>query len=389
MVSLVAQPPHDVLRDDPAVVDRRVEQDDGEDRAAVAGDVVVAPEPARIPAAISRSTRSPERRSSRSLTQPKSSGPSRRRTTGRLRLLGAGQGRLQLGLELRPIRQPRDVVEERPGHGARVRGEGGGHAEEPLPPALVAERVGAASGTRGGRGRPAVSRSNRIPIQAVSPGAAPRAGVAPDRRPPLPAPSVTQRSGIRHRTPPALRLARRTGLLVVVGRRRRTGVELGRRSRGRPAREADRAVRRGPGSRVRPGAGRDVEGDRGRTAQPPDEAHVGPEDLAGFAHPRSATSPLDGRFAGHGDPGALDSLFCDPKAMPRRPRAFALERSGVTSARWRGGGEPNRPFCLPFSQGRGTRASGRRPAADPFLSETSVRRVVGFRRRIRRNTRNC
>ena len=45
MVALLAQPAHDVLGHQPAVVERRVEQDDGEDRATVARDVIVAPEP--------------------------------------------------------------------------------------------------------------------------------------------------------------------------------------------------------------------------------------------------------------------------------------------------------------------------------------------------------
>ncbi len=142
VVSLLAQPPHDVLRHDPAVVDRRVEEDDGEDRAAVAGHVIVAAEPRPdlgrdLPQhAVAGAPVEP-------LVDPAEVVRPEQEEHGRpFRLRGAGQGRLQLGLELRPIRQPRDVVEERPGQGARVGGEGGGHPQEALPPPLVVEGVG-------------------------------------------------------------------------------------------------------------------------------------------------------------------------------------------------------------------------------------------------------
>ena len=230
MVPLLAQPPDDVLRHDQAVVDRRVEEDDREDRTSVAGDVVVAAKPG------------PDL--GRDLPQHAVAGPpvealvdpaevvgSQQEQDRRpLRLFGQGQARFQLGLELRPVRQPGDRVEERTGERARVGGEGRGHAEEALPPELVAPRVGRRAGIQGNpaRGAPGGLALEPHPDPGHEPGAGGPAP-APLRRPGLfvrPQVDPPQRDPAEE-APRGL-AQQAGGSLVLVGRlRSRPGVERG------------------------------------------------------------------------------------------------------------------------------------------------------------------
>ncbi len=292
VVSLVAQPAQHVLRHDPAVVERRVGQDHREARTTVAGDVIVAPEPRPD---LGRDL--PEHPIAGTPVQPlvdpaEVVGAEQEKDHRSLRLRGAGQGHLQLGLELRPIREPGHVVEERPGQGARMGGEGGSHAEEPLPPALVVERIGRRVGNpeQSVVGRPAVGACLE---PHPDPGDQPGMGTL--------APASLRAGGFlfrlqRHpsqRDPtqdaPGSSAGQADGPFAGVGRPRfRTDMEERRALRvGELRKRIEPAIVNQDLAFARD-TGRDVERNRGRAAQPADEADVGPQDAARFAHSRSS-----------------------------------------------------------------------------------------------------
>ena len=157
---MFAEADQQVFRHHPPVLGGRVEEDDGEDRAPVARDVVLAAkavtqaggnlaqdlvsgtavEPLVDPAEVVRAEQQQDR--------------------GPRALLDVGERRFELGLEAGPLGQLRDLIESGAGDGPRVRREAGGETQEPLPPALVAERVGG-----GGKPQKVASSSGGIAVE--------------------------------------------------------------------------------------------------------------------------------------------------------------------------------------------------------------------------------
>ena len=142
VVLMVAEAAQEVFRHHPSILGGRVEQDDGEHRTPVPRDVVLAAKAAAqfggdLPQDLVAGTAIQPL-----VDPPEVVGPEQQEHRGQLFLLDVGEGRLELGLEDGPLGQLRDVIESGPGDGARVGRKAGGEAEEPLPPAFVAERVG-------------------------------------------------------------------------------------------------------------------------------------------------------------------------------------------------------------------------------------------------------
>ena len=294
MIAMLAQPADHVLGDHPPDVAVRVQEDDGEDGAAVARDVIVAAQ-ARTQPRRDLAQHEVARPAVQPLVHPAEVvGPDEDEDGARLALLGLGQRRLQLGLELRPLGQAGHLVEEGAGDGARVGGEGGGEAQEVLPPGLVAEGVG------GGREikKTVLPPGRLIPVEAQ-----PRPRRQLRARAPVPLAAFraagrvvlglgedpAQRDPVEHPVGAAAGETDRP-LVVVPVLVDEALVQLGRRRRVHQLRdrlqppfvEQDLTLAAGPRG--------DVERHRGRPAEALDEANIGPEDVGCFAHAATAAA---------------------------------------------------------------------------------------------------
>ena len=285
VVPLLVQPADQVLADGAAHVGLRVEEDDGEGRPAVPRHVVTAAEAG------------PERGGD--LGQDEIAGAAVQALVDPAEVVRAEEDQhrvqlplhrvrerqVQLRLELRPLGEPRDLVEERPGDRPRMRGEGGGHAQEVLPPAVVAEGVGS-----GGEMQQAVvpaAPRRRVEAQA-GPGRQLHAGT------PVPLAAVRTRAVLLGQHP-AQRDAVENPVALAAGQPHRSLVGL-------PVHVAVAVVQlRGRGLVRQLGEGAfasfvkqdlalaasargNVQGHRSRPAEAFYQANIGPEDVGRFAH---------------------------------------------------------------------------------------------------------
>ena len=294
VVAVLAEPSHDVLRDHPAHVGPGVEEDHGEDRAPVARHVVVAAQ-----AGAEARGDLPQDEVSGTPVQPlvhpaEVVGPEEDEHGGGVGLLGLGQRRLELGLELRTLRQAGHLVEERPRDRPCVGGEGRGQAEEVLPPALVAERVA------GGReiDEPVLPPGDGV---AIEPQARPGRDLAAEAAVAL-APLRPRRVLVRLGQHPAQRdpvedpvraLAGETNGALVAAfllAAAEPAVELRRRRRVGQLRNGLQAPVVEEDLLLAAGSRGHVERDGGGAAEASHEPDVGAQDVGGFAHTASGGS---------------------------------------------------------------------------------------------------
>ena len=306
VVPLLVEAADQVLGDGAADVAPGVEQDDGEGRAAVPGHVVAAAEAGPSAVAISPRTRSPERRSRRSLTQPKLSGPRRMSTAGSLRSTDSARATSSSAWNSgrcgRPVTWSKSVRETVRAWAAKAaaRPRKFFHQRSSL---RVSDAVGncsrpscrraAVAGRSAGRSTPRARPATAHRACAARGGASSLASTQPGgcdrgrRRRRCWAAASRLRPPRRCVSPEAPVQLGRRGLVGQLGK----GLEAA-------FVEEDLALAARPRG--------DVQRDRRRPAQALHQPHIGPEDVGRFAHRRPSSRPraTGGAGRGRGD-GAL------------------------------------------------------------------------------------
>ena len=141
VVPVLGQAAHHVLRHPAAFVGARIEEEAGEGGAAVPRDVVLAAQ-ARAQHRGDLAQHLVAEAPVQPLVHPAEIVGTEQQQGDRPALLrGWRQRRLQLRLEVRAVRQLRDLVEQVAGHAAGVDGEGGRQSQEALPPRLLAQGI--------------------------------------------------------------------------------------------------------------------------------------------------------------------------------------------------------------------------------------------------------